>query len=609
MSEITSNTSNALPTRSEVPVELTWDLSTIFASLADWESAFARATTYPARLSSYKGRVRRSGRILLEYLQLSEEAFELLGKLFYFASMSSDVDTAVSATKSLKDRVMKLWGDTAEACSFYTPEMLALKPERLAKFIASNPGLKPYQHKFDEINRSRPHVRTAEVQALLATTIMVNQGPSEIYGALTNADLVLPMIKGDDGVEVRLTEDNYGPFLDSKNREVRRAAFEALFSTYRGLRTSVSAMYAAQVNVDIFGARSSKYESSLGRALHDINVPASVYDSLVETVHANLPLLHRYLELRKRILGVDELHMYDLYVPLLGDVDDKISYADAKETVLAALAPLGEEYVNALRNGFNSRWVDVMPNKGKQSGAYSGGGYGTNPFILLNWQANIDSMFTLAHEAGHSMHSFFSRLNQPFTYSDYTMFVAEVASTTNEALLAHYLLSKTTDPKMRLYIINSQLEGIRTTLIRQTLFAEFEREAHARAEAGEPLTADLLCSIHKTLNEKYYGAAVKVDDLIDIEWARIPHFYNSFYVYQYATGISTATALASQILNEGAPAVERYLNFLKSGSSDFSINLLRNAGVDLSTPAPIQAAFDAFAEYLAMFEKEHAQLK
>ena len=606
---MSENTSNTPPARADIPIELTWDLSTIFASLADWESAFARATSYPARLSTYKGRVRRSGRLLLEYMRLSEEAYQLLNKLYYYASMRSDEDTAVSANKALQERCLKLWSDTAAAASFYTPEVLSIKPERLAKFIASTPGLQMYQHDFDEINRSRPHVRSAEIQQLLATAAMVNQGPQNIYGSLTNADLQLPMITDDTGEQVRLTEDNYGLFLDSKNRDVRRAAFEAMFSTYRGLRNSVSAMYSAQVNVDIFGARAAKHEGCLAQALHSINVPTSVYDSLVETVHANLPLLHRYLELRKRILGVDELHMYDLYVPLLGDVDDKIAYSDAQETVLAALAPLGDEYVDALRAGFKVRWVDVMPNKGKASGAYSGGCFGTNPFILLNWQGNIDSMFTLAHEAGHSMHSFFSRSHQPFTYSNYTMFVAEVASTTNEALLAHYLLSKTTDPKMRLYIINSQLEGIRTTLVRQTLFAEFEREAHARAEAGEPLTPDLLCSIHKALNEKYYGASVKVDDLIDIEWARIPHFYNSFYVYQYATGISTATALARQILTEGTPAVERYLTFLKGGSSDFSINLLRNAGVDLSTPAPIQAAFDAFAEYLALFEKEHAQLK
>lgn len=600
--------SNAPPARSEVPVELTWDLSTIFATLEEWEAAFAAVSAYPARLAQFKGKLRRSARRLVEYLDLSDEAYKTLVKLYYYASMLSDQDTTVSANKALQDRCLALWSEMGKATAFYRPELLSMKPERLAQFIASQPKLKARQHSFDELNRSRPHVRSHEVQELLASTTLMAQGPQNSYSALANADLVLPMVTGDDGQEVRLTEDNYGLFLDSKNRDVRKAAFEAMFGTYRGLRNTVSAMYASQVNTNIFAARAARYGGVLEQALDDINVPVAVYDSLVDTVHANLPRLHRYLELRRRILGVEKLHMYDLYVPLIGDVDDKIAYADAQETVLAALAPLGEEYVNALREGFKSRWVDVMPNKGKASGAYSGGCYGTNPFMLLNWQGNIDSMFTLAHEAGHSMHSFFARLTQPFHYSDYTMFVAEVASTTNEALLAHYLLSKTTDPKMRLYIINAQLEGIRLTLIRQTLFAEFEREAHARAEAGEPLTPDLLCEIHKALNEKYYGAAVEIDDLIDIEWARIPHFYNSFYVYQYATGISAAAALARQITTEGAPAVERYLDFLKGGSSDFSINLLRGAGVDLSTPAPIQAAFDAFDEYLELFEKEYAQL-
>jgi oligoendopeptidase F len=602
-------TESTTPARSDIPVELTWDLSTIFADTDAWEKAFVIASAYPARLASYKGRVRRSGRILLEYLQLSEECYKLLSKLYYFASMRSDQDTAVSANKAMVERCLALWSEASAAGSFYTPEILAIKPERLAKFVASTPGLSVYQHDFDEINRSRPHVRSAEVEKLLAGTTMVAQGPQSIYGSLTDADLVLPLVTDDEGKQIRLTDSNYSTLLDSKNRDVRRAAFEAMFGTYKGLRTTISAMYSAQVNVNIFGARAANHSGVLSQALHGSNIPASVYDSLVDTVHANLPLLHRYLDVRKRILGVDQLHMYDLYVPLLGDVDDKIAYADAVETVLAAFAPLGEEYCDTLRKGFASRWVDVMPNKGKASGAYSGGCYGTNPFMLLNWMGNIDSMFTLAHEAGHSMHSHYSRSTQPYTYSGYTTFVAEVASTTNEALLAHYLLSRTSDPKMRLYIINSQLEGIRTTLIRQTLFAEFEREAHARAEAGEPLTADVLCSIHRELNEKYYGAAVHVDELIDIEWARIPHFYNSFYVYQYATGISSAVSLSRQLLTEGAPAVERYLRFLKSGSSDFSINLLRKAGVDLSTPAPIQAAFDAFAEYLDLFESEFAKLQ
>jgi len=598
----------SLPLRGEVPVELTWDLSTIYATEADWEADFARASAFATQLPAYNGRLRRSGRILLEYLRLTEDCWKLIKKLHNFAHLRADEDTTNSLNKARVDRCITLWGKLAGAGSFFTPEILSIKPERLARFIARTPGLELYEHDFDELNRQRAHVRSAEIQKLLASTAEISGGAQNIHTSLTNADLELPIITDEHGEQVRLTGGNFGPFLDSKNREVRRAAFEAMFKTYHGLRNTMASTYAARVNMDIFQARASNYGSCLEQALGSINLPTSVYDRLIETVHANLPLLHRYLETRKRILGVEELRWYDLYVPLVDGVDDQIAYADAQETVLAALAPLGAEYVEKLREGFNSRWIDVVESKGKKGGAYSSGTWGTNPFMLLNWQGNIDSMFTLAHEAGHSMHSFLSRSTQPYTYHQYTLFVAEVASTTNEALLARYLLSKTTDPHMRLYIINQQLEGIRGTLIRQTMFAEFEREAHARAEAGEPLTADVLCEIHKGLNEKYYGAVVKIDDLLGIEWARIPHFYNSFYVYQYATGISSAEALAHQIVTEGQPAVDRYLNFLKSGSSDYSINLLAAAGVDLSTPAPIQAAFDAFAQYLSLFEAEFARL-
>lgn len=604
-----SESAQQLPSRSEVPVNLTWDLSTIFASNSDWEAAFARVKSDLPRLASYKGRVRRSGRILLEYLNASAATDELLGKLHYFAAMQSDQDTTISANKAMKDRVQTLSTEYGAAVAWYLPEVLSIKPERLEQFIKRTPGLEAHRHDFDDINRSRPHILSHEVEAVLAAVSKVRSAPDTIYTALTYADLKLPMVKDDAGNNVQLTEDNYGPLLDSKNREVRKAAFEAMFGSYDGLRNSISAMYAAQVESNMFAARTRKHESSLAKSLHGSNIPVSVYDSLVDTVHANLPLLQRYLELRKRLLGVDELHMYDLYVPLVPDVEDKIGFAEAQETVLAALAPLGEEYCSALRKGYESRWIDVMPNEGKAPGAYSWGGYGTNPFILLNWQGNMEWMFTLAHEEGHSMHSFLSRRTQPFQYSSYTMFCAEIASTTNEALLAHYLLSKTTDPKIRLHIINSQLEAIRTTLVRQTLFAEFEREAHALAESGESLTADALCAIHKKLNEKYYGSTVHIDDLIGIEWARIPHFFSSFYVFQYATGISSAISLAHQITTEGEPAVARYLNFLKSGCSGYSIDMLKSAGVDLSTPAPIQAAFDTFAYYLDLFEKEYARLE
>lgn len=364
-----------------------------------------------------------------------------------------------------------------------------------------------------------------------------------------------------------------------------------------------SATYAAEVKLNIFSAKSRKYDSARAKALEGINVPLSVYDSLIETVHGNLPRIQRYLDVRRRVLGLDELHWYDMYVPLVPEVDYKITYGEAQQKVLGSIQRLGPEYAEALGGGFKSRWIDVMENEGKKSGAYSWGSYGTPPYMLLNWHDTLDSMFTLAHEAGHSMHSWFSRKNQPYPYSGYTLFVAEVASTCNEALLAHHLLSETDDPNVRKYILNHQLETVRLTLVRQTLFAEFEKIAHEKAEAGEALTPDALCQIHLDLNRKYYEPAAKIDDAIGIEWARIPHFYNSFYVYQYATGISAAMSLARQIIEEGEPAVKRYLKFLSGGSSDYSINLLADAGVDLSTPQPIQEAFDAFDGYLKQFEE------
>jgi oligoendopeptidase F len=598
-----------LPTRNEVPVELTWDLTTIYPTEEAWEADFARCSEYPAKLSAYKGRIRRSGRILLEYIKLSEECSQMGRRLYLYAHLHSDEDTANSHYQALVGRCKTLFTQLGAAMAWYKPELLTIKPERLAKWMDKVPGLALYKQDFDEYARQREHVCSKDVEQVLALAGEISSSASAIHGAIDNADISLPTVTGPDGNPVQLTHGNWAVMLDCKDREVRRGAFNAMFGWFDGFRNTLAATYAAQVKTDVFHTRARKYGSCIERALAGSNIPVSVYDNLVSTVHANLPLLQRYLELRKRILGVEQLEWYDLYLPLVDGVNDNIAYADAQETVLAALAPLGEEYVSALRDGFKSRWIDVVETKGKRSGAYHSGAWGCNPFMLLNWQATIDSMFTLAHEAGHAMHSWFSKRTQPYTYSGYTLFVAEVASTTNEQLLAHYLLQRTTDPKMRLYIINHMMESIRKTLVRQTLFAEFEREAHALAEAGKPLTADSLCKLHLELNEKYYGPVCHIDPKLGIEWARIPHFWTPFYVYQYATGISAAFEFAKKILNEGQPAVDAYIgNFLKAGSSDYSIDILQAAGVDLSSPAPVQAAFDAFAEYLKLFEEEFARL-
>ncbi len=596
-------TATALPKRNELPTELTWNLESIYPTDEAWEADFKRVSEMAPQVGAFAGRLGESAATLLDALTTHDKASEILGRLYVYAYMRLFEDTANSTYQALADRVSTLSNDFNTVSAYMTPEILALAAERIEAYLAEEPGLAVYRHSLDEINRQRPHVLSTEMEALLAQAAEIGAAPERIFEMLNNADMKLPVVHDETGADVQLTQGNYGTrFLENQNRDVRREAFTAMLGTYQKYRNTFGATFAAQVKRDIFFAQARHYDTSLEAALDPYNIPVSVYDNLIATVDANLPLLHRYLTIRKRIMGLDELHMYDLYVPLAREVEYKIAYKDAQEQVAKALEPLGEDYVGPLRQGFNSRWIDVLENEGKRSGAFSWGSYGTQPFALLNYQESMDSMFTLAHEMGHSMHSYFTWRNQPYPYSSYTLFVAEVASTLNEALLTAYLLRNTTDRALRMYIVNHALETYRGTLYRQTLFAEFEREAHARAEAGEALTPELLSAIFRGLNDKYYGPVVKVDDEIEIEWARIPHFYSSFYVYQYATGISASAALASQILSEGAPAVARYKRFLSSGSSDYSINLLRDAGVDLSTPQPIQAALDTFGGYLDELE-------
>lgn len=597
-------TTQTLPRRVDVPVEMTWDLSSIYKSNDLWEKDFSKVSDLLPKIKEFQGKLTKSAAYLLEGLNLVDQAAEIVGRLYVYANMRSHEDLNDSAYQALSDRVTTLSAELGSAASFTTPEILNMSADQLAQWVKDTPGLQVYQHQFDELNRRRPHVRNAEIEALLADASEVMESSDRVYSLLTNADFKLPKILDAKGVEVQLSQGNYvARFLESHDQDERKRAFEAMLGTYADYKNTIAATYSARVKSDMFYAKARNYDNCLHQALESINVPVSVYTTLVETVEKNLPALHRYLKLRKKLMGLKELHMYDLYVPMVKEVEYKIAYEHARDKVVEALAPLGDEYVGALKNGMLSRWIDVVETHGKRSGAYSWGTYGTNPFVLLNYQENMDSMFTLAHEMGHSMHSFFTRKTQPFQYADYTLFVAEVASTCNEALLTEYLLKNTDDKALRLYIINHALEGFRTTLYRQTLFAEFEMKAHAAAEAGQALTPEYLCSMFKELNQKYYGAEVIVDDAIEIEWARIPHFYSSFYVYQYATGISAATALAKQIVNEGQPAVKRYLGFLSSGSSDYSIELLRRAGVDLSSPKPIQEALDTFSSYVDEFER------
>jgi len=590
--------------RADVLQEHTWNLESIYPTNAAWEQDFQRVVAMLPQIREFAGRLSTSAKTLLDALSARDAAGETLERVYVYAHMRMDEDTTNNTYQALLDRATTLFSEYGAATAYMTPEILAIPQARLDAFLAEEPRLQVYRHALDEINRMRPHVLTPEMEGLLAQATEVASTAGRVFHMLSDADLKFPNVRDENGQEAALTQANYvARFLRNPDRRVRQDAFGAMLGTYAAYNNTFAAMLAAQVKTDIFFARAKRYPSSIEAALDPNNIPVSVYTNLIETVHRNLPTLHRYLRLRKRLLGVDELHMYDLYVPMVREVEYKVPYAEAQEQVARAVGPLGDEYVQALRTGLGSRWVDVYENLGKRSGAYSSGAYSTQPFVLLNYQDTLDDMFTLAHEMGHSMHSFFTRRGQPYPYGDYTIFVAEVASTLNEALLTDYLLKRTQDKAVRMYLLDHALETYRTTLYRQTLFAEFEQQAHARAEAGEALTPELLDTIFKQLNDRYYGAVAQVDDPIQYEWSRIPHFFSSFYVYQYATGISASAALAHQNLTEGEPAARRYLRFLASGSSQYSINLLRAAGVDLSSPQPVQEALDTFARYLDEMER------
>jgi oligoendopeptidase F len=468
--------------------------------------------------------------------------------------------------------------------------------------MIEEPNLELYRHYIDDIMRQKAHVLSASEERILAQAGEMAEAADTIFTMINDADIKFPSIKDENGDEVEMTKGRYMQFMESQDRRVRKDAFEALYDTYGKLKNTLSATLGSSVKKDIFFSRVRKYPSSLAASLDDDNVPASVYDGLIKAIHDNMDLMYRYVKLRKKMLGVDELHMYDLYVPLVPDIKIKVSYEEAVDRVLEGLRPLGEEYISLLEHGFKNAWIDVYENQGKTSGAYSWGCYGIHPFVLLNFQGTLDDIFTIAHEMGHSLHTHYSFSTQPYIYAEYRIFVAEVASTLNEALLMDHMLKTTDERGMKLYLINHYLEQFRGTVYRQTMFAEFEKIVHDKAEIGESLTPDMMSSIYHNLNEKYYGQDIVVDDRIDLEWSRIPHFYSSFYVYKYATGFSAATALSQQILSEGKPAVDRYINFLKSGGSDYPIELLKKAGVDMTTPKPVEAALKVFAGLLDQME-------
>ncbi|WP_062231410.1 oligoendopeptidase F [Fictibacillus sp. FJAT-27399] len=594
--------SKSLPKREELLQQDTWDLEAIYATNDKWEEEFNEVKGLLPELKEFQGKLGESAETLYHYFQKQDELTKKLGKLYTYAHMRYDQDTTNSFYQGLNDRASNLATQVSSSLSFAVPEILSLPEETIQTYVKEYKELALYKHALDEINRQRPHVLSKEEEALLADVSEVTANASTTFGMLNNADLKFPEIKDENGDEVEVTHGRYIRFLESSDRRVREDAFKAVYGTYDRFKNTFASTLAGTVKKDNFFARTRKFESARQAALDSNNIPEEVYENLVKTVNDHLHLLHRYVDIRRRALNVDELHMYDLYTPLVQDVKMEVPYEEAKNLVLESLKPMGEEYVGIVKEGLEKRWIDVHENAGKRSGAYSSGAYGTMPYILLNWQDNVNNLFTLTHEIGHSVHSYYTREYQPYPYADYSIFVAEVASTCNEALLNHYMLNKTKNKQEKLYLLNHHLEGFRGTVFRQTMFAEFEQAIHVKAANGEPLTPELLTKIYYDLNLKYFGENVVIDKEIGLEWSRIPHFYYNFYVYQYATGFSAASSLSKQILEEGESAVSRYIDFLKAGSSDYPIEVLKKAGVDMTTSKPIEDALKVFEEILDEME-------
>ncbi|GGD73895.1 oligoendopeptidase F [Paenibacillus nasutitermitis] len=592
---------NHVPKRSETKAENSWKLEDLFESQSAWDKEYSHAKELMKKVDAFEGTLSDPQQVK-GCFELEDELSQHVERLYVYANMKHHEDTAEAAYQALSEKSKKLSVETGEALSFITPEILSLPDADLDAMI-NNPGLAKYRHTLEEMRREKAHILSKSEEALLAAVGNVSQAPGTIFSMLNNADLKFPKVKDENGEEVELTQGRYIQFLESKNREVRENGFKAMYETYGKLKNTLASTLSANVTKNIFYSRARKYPSTLEMSLYGDNIPKAVYTNLIDTIHKHLPLMHRYMELRKKLLKVDELHMYDLFAPLVDEFKMDITFEQAKETVKESLEPLGKDYLQVLEQGFKDRWIDVYENEGKRSGAYSWGAYGTHPYVLLNHKDNLNSMFTLTHEMGHALHSYYSDSSQDYRDAQYTIFLAEVASTLNEALLMDYLLKKSTDPKEKMYLLTYYADQFRTTVFRQTMFAEFEKIIHEKAEQGESLTPDQLSKIYYDLNKLYYGQGMVVDKDIEMEWARIPHFYTSFYVYKYATGFSAATSFSKQILEEGAPAVDRYLGFLKSGGSDFSINILKKAGVDMSSPEPIEQAMSVFEELIAQMEE------
>lgn len=551
----------------------------------------------------YAGHLADSAEMLLAAFEDKDSIWRRLEKIYVYAHMKRDEDNSLSKYQGMTDKSMSVIAAVGASMSFFTPELLAADEETLLGFVNDNEGLKTYEFVIRDALRQKKHVLSAPEEAVLAQMGEITGATNDIFTMLNNADLKFGKIVDSDGDEVELTHGNYIKFMEGYDRDVRQGAYNAMYDAYKGMINTISTAYNYNTKTDVVGAKIRKHASARAAALCGDNIPEEVYDNLVSVVNRSLPQMHRYTQLRKKLLGLDKMYMYDMYVPLISVPEKNISFEEGLDIIRNALVPLGSEYIDKMNRGIAEGWIDVYENRGKTSGAYSFGCYDSFPYILLNYTDTLKDVFTIIHEMGHSMHSTYTRQNQPYVYGSHSIFTAEVASTVNESLLMNYLLENEKDPEMRKYLLNLHLEEFRTTLFRQTMFAEFEDLTHKAIESGQVLTGEWMCDEYQALNDKYYGPSVERDDTIRYEWARIPHFYNSFYVYKYATGYSAATAISSRILSLGKPAAEDYIEFLKTGESDYPIELLKIAGVDMSSPEPIDAAMKKFESILDEFEE------
>ncbi|EXJ22886.1 Oligoendopeptidase F [Alkalibacterium sp. AK22] len=598
-----------LPLREDVSNELTWDLTTIYASDEKWEEDFERLKQDAADVTRFKGRLNEGARIFQEALEAVLGLSRKISSLYVYAHLKNDQDTGNSTYQAMNDKARYMIAQAQEATSWFEPEVIELSESVLKSYFNHNKELEIYRHYIEQMTANKEHVLSSEMEALLAGASEIFNSSTQTFSVLNNADLKFPEVKNDKGETVQLSHGMFGELMESTDRSVREQAFKKMYAVYKDFKNTFASTLASTVKNHNYLAKVHNYSSARESALSNNHIPETVHDTLIQVVNDHLPLLHRYMALRKQVLELDELHMYDLYTPITGEASLKYSYNEAKSKTYEGLQPLGDEYKAVLDQAFNDRWIDVVENQGKRSGAYSSGTYDTNPFILLNWHDSLNHLYTLVHELGHSAHSYFTRDTQPYVYGNYSIFLAEIASTTNENLLTDYLLKTTENPKARAYVLSHYLDGFKGTVFRQTQFAEFEHLMHVEADKGTPLTADYLSKQYQQINSKYYGDSVEKDEEIQYEWARIPHFYYNYYVYQYSTGFCAATALADAMIKEEDGALDAYLTYLKAGSSDFPIQVMQKAGVDMTSRDYLLRAMAVFEERVDELEKALKAIK